>query len=345
MRHPEPDRAWTAKLEQAFEQLPYEPPSAERAQQIRTALLTTVRDQPVRRTPRALPFLAAAAAIAAVAFLLPRPEPPFERGRIVDEDGASFVHAAGGRTQPEIVRLKDGTLRLRVQKLAEGERFIVETDDAEVEVRGTMFTVTAKHGALERVGVSEGRVEVRSRGRPPILVGAGESWHPRRPPAVVRLESPPPKAAPKPKAKPKKRAQVVLHPKPTPTTPEPAEERAFRDAWSAFARGDMSIAADLFQEAERGELAEDARYGRALALQRAGRLIEAQAEMERYLALHPHGRRTPEVAVALGWILLKAGDLESARQRFEQGRASKNERVRHAAERGLRELDARAPSP
>ncbi len=64
-------------------------------------------------------------------------------------------------------RLLRGDVRLHVAKLAPNERFVVETDDAEIEVRGTRFSVAivpgnetcAPHTLVE---VGEGVVEVRS---------------------------------------------------------------------------------------------------------------------------------------------------------------------------------------
>lgn len=76
-------------------------------------------------------------------------------------------------------RLLRGALHARVEKLRPGSRFIVETHDAEVEVRGTSFDValapTASCGTSTRVTVHEGVVEVRaSDGTHRLRVG--ESW-------------------------------------------------------------------------------------------------------------------------------------------------------------------------
>jgi hypothetical protein len=78
--------------------------------------------------------------------------------------------------------LSQGVLRAQVAKLADGQRFIVRTDDAEVEVRGTAFRVeivppdaACGNGTRTRVSVSEGLVEVRGAGASTYL-HPGQSW-------------------------------------------------------------------------------------------------------------------------------------------------------------------------
>jgi ferric-dicitrate binding protein FerR (iron transport regulator) len=79
--------------------------------------------------------------------------------------------------------LLGGHLEAHVAKLVPGERFIVNTPDSEVEVRGTVFTLdvdTASpacrgSGATSTVHVREGEVSVRSRDNR-VLVHPGETW-------------------------------------------------------------------------------------------------------------------------------------------------------------------------
>lgn len=73
-----------------------------------------------------------------------------------------------------------GVLALSVNKLSPGQRFVIETPDAEVEVRGTVFEVAVANpetncGAATRVAVTEGMVEVRS-GEHEVRLSAGQSW-------------------------------------------------------------------------------------------------------------------------------------------------------------------------
>jgi hypothetical protein len=78
--------------------------------------------------------------------------------------------------------LKDGSLEAHVAKLGPGERFIVDTPDAEVEVRGTVFSIAiAKtdrcpdRPSRSTVAVGEGAVWVRS-GNTQALLHPGQSW-------------------------------------------------------------------------------------------------------------------------------------------------------------------------
>ena len=78
--------------------------------------------------------------------------------------------------------LFSGGVHARVSKLGRGERFVVDTPDSEVEVRGTVFTVginppsaECAGAATSKVEVSEGTVWVRS-GEQQVVLRAGESW-------------------------------------------------------------------------------------------------------------------------------------------------------------------------
>ena len=80
--------------------------------------------------------------------------------------------------------LARGAVRAHVAKLRAGERFIIETDDAEIEVHGTTFRVslaavdaTCGGGVRTRVSVDEGVVTVSARGGGAVAqIGAGRQW-------------------------------------------------------------------------------------------------------------------------------------------------------------------------
>lgn len=87
--------------------------------------------------------------------------------------------AETGSTQA--FKLERGSVSAHVAKLPQGKRFLVRTADAEVEVRGTRFTVTVappascENGTSTRVAVQEGVVVVRGTNGE-VTLRAGDSW-------------------------------------------------------------------------------------------------------------------------------------------------------------------------
>jgi hypothetical protein len=108
--------------------------------------------------------------------------------RVGTADGTSLALEAGGELTvteagaTQRFALKSGAVSARVSRLFAGERFIVDTRDAEVEVHGTQFRVSVvpgdpgcADGATTRVSVLEGVVRVRAGGRE-VSVPAGGVW-------------------------------------------------------------------------------------------------------------------------------------------------------------------------
>ena len=96
------------------------------------------------------------------------------------EGGSDLAVVEEDSTQ--IFALRAGAVQADVAKLHAGERFVVRTVDAEVEVRGTSFRLSLAapdpscgQGTLTRLHVAEGVVVVRARGVEQ-RVAAGESW-------------------------------------------------------------------------------------------------------------------------------------------------------------------------
>ena len=90
----------------------------------------------------------------------------------------------GGEGAKQLLRLGAGWVDLHVAKLGPNARFVVDTSDTEVEVRGTRFRVSIAHsepacgnGTPTRVAVTEGVVVVRHDGVE-ARVAAGEEWPP-----------------------------------------------------------------------------------------------------------------------------------------------------------------------
>jgi len=93
----------------------------------------------------------------------------------------SFRVDSQGATQR--FTLQRGEVVAHVAKLVASQRFIVDTPDAEVEVRGTRFHLRVVEqgescgaGTRTRLEVSEGVVEVRVAGQDAISVKAGQIW-------------------------------------------------------------------------------------------------------------------------------------------------------------------------
>ena len=179
----------------AGKQLPEHHPNASTREAIRTSLLRTDDDASVKHPRRShlvvaatIVGVAAAAAIAwfslrtsnsalvdgvepARAVLSPSLDAQLEHRRVISptDDGVSV---------DEVVRLSNGSVSVAVKKLRPFERFRVITGDAEVEVRGTAFSVIVERDKLVGVAVDSGLVEVRPWQQGPILLAAGERWAP-----------------------------------------------------------------------------------------------------------------------------------------------------------------------
>ena len=88
-----------------------------------------------------------------------------------------------GQEKTQLFVLGAGAVRADVAKLHEGERFLIRTSDAEIEVHGTSFRVahappdaSCGAGTTTRVTVLEGVVTVRGASGAEVFVRAGELW-------------------------------------------------------------------------------------------------------------------------------------------------------------------------
>jgi len=216
--------------------------------------------------------------------------------------------------------LTSGRFELSVDKLRAGQRFILELPDGELEVKGTRFVVEVHDAKTERVRVHEGRVALRLRGQPDLLLEAGDSWPASTATAAAPLVKPPVAAlAPKTESASAESAELAesktaavrrpdarSKPSPSPAASEleapPTEPTgagdAFAQAMSAFTAGDFGKAERLFAAFERAHPAdarvEDATYLRAVARARRGDLGAARAIARDYLRRYPNGLRRAE---------------------------------------------------
>jgi ferric-dicitrate binding protein FerR (iron transport regulator) len=202
------------------------------------------------------------------------------------------------------LELEQGLVTLRVAKLPPGLGLSVQTPDARVTVHGTRFSVRvsprAPSGTVTFVAVTEGRVEVDSRGQA-VFLGPGDHWS-------SQTSAPEPEAAPVSLPDPHANARAGAAPPVTtslarpPTSARAArvsestlaeENRLYAQALTHAGAGELSPAlADLATLIERypgSPLAQNARVERFRLLQQSGNVAAAAQEARRYLSEYPSG--------------------------------------------------------
>jgi hypothetical protein len=215
-----------------------------------------------------------------------------------------------------------GAAHLVVAKLSGGQRFVVDTEDAEVEVRGTVFDVAVKSGSAECrrrtvVTVSEGAVEVRSRGKT-IALHAGDIWEGEcsttgkvradasRAPAPIRPAS---KAPVTPTVAADAQGVVSVEASPAPAPANDVAESSLTEQNDLYAaatvarkQGDTSRALGfydrLLERFPRSPLAESAGVERIRLLKRVSP-VRAQEEARRHLSRYPSGYASAELKALL----------------------------------------------
>jgi hypothetical protein len=223
----------------------------------------------------------------------------------------------------ERVRLRAGSVALRVPKLGTRGRVSVQTGDALVEVHGTQFSVAwIEPPALPpftEVDVREGRVLVRSNDGVSRFLGAGEHWRSNEAgaappitaapaPESIPAPSPVPSAPPAPPPAPSKasarsrRAHTTIAPAPTPS--ELAAQNRLLEAAELAQKSGLSALAlqrleTLIARYPESELAHNARVQRLRLLLAMHRDQEAAAAARDYLDRHPRGFAHEEAEHAL----------------------------------------------
>jgi len=375
--------ATSAAIELARE-LPVAIPPPGRREEMRTAMLAASASArgPALRRMWIAPAIAGAAAAGLVGLLtIPRgPSPPssagLHHGRVHPHPGAPAArYLTTSVGADEVVHLTDGTIDVEVEPLSPGERFRVVVGAAEIEVRGTVFTVAASAERLIDVDVAHGRVEVKPETGPPATLDSGQSWHvalaasaaePR--PPVLTLP-PPPSPAPAPPSSLRSVPATARHrqrvtsppaphveppatadPAPSPATSEAepargADELSYDQAWDAMRANDFARAARGFSRvvllAPDGPLVEDASFWHAVALARGKRGAEALSAFRDFLDSHAGSVRAGEASAMLGWILVDARDYDEAARRFTAAIDDAHPAVRDSAHAGLAALARR----
>jgi len=284
-----------------------------------------------------------------------------EWAQVTPSAGAHFQRHRSARE--ETVVLRDGVIAVYVSTLAADQRVRILTVDAEVEVRGTRFSVAAESGRLKSVEVVSGRVTVRPREGPAVRLEGGERWtapSASAPPSLVSAPAPTrvipaPPSAPSPTSVPKRPAREATAtpptarpvetpnpaPAPTPAAQPPAppspQTLRFEAGWTALRGGKANAAVDAFDAAANlpGPLVADAHWWRAVALGRAGRDGETLVALNRYLAAYPKSTRRAEASVMLGWLHFAAGRMDAAEAAFRVGAGARRAAVKGRAEEGL----------
>lgn len=207
--------------------------------------------------------------------------------------------------QVETIVLESGALSIRVDHAVSQRRLLVILPDGELEDIGTTFSVSAAAGHTTSVTVQDGSVVLRLRGKPPLVLGAGDVWSPPPAPASAPVPSAPlassaPAAGHGRAALPSASTAPAAPAAPAASLPTPRVDPSaeFRAAMSAFNGGDNPRAAMLFAafltQHPRDSHAEDAAYLRILALQRTGNSVATRQAARDYLARYPRGFRHAE---------------------------------------------------
>jgi hypothetical protein len=244
-------------------------------------------------------------------------------------DAKSVLECRDATATQRFALLRGGA-HLHVAKLGPSERFLVDTPQAEVEVRGTVFDVKVEPATGEcaprtRVSVQEGRVEVRAEGKQVVLVG-GEHWAS----ACARLTEPSDartaeangatasEPAPAPHVSPASTSERHSANSPAASRGPQANARAASPNAALRPKATETPSLAFRNDDAASALAEqNDLYAAAEAARRAGQSGEALAGYTRLLARFPRGQLAESAFVARVRLLARA-DGASARGEAER---------------------------
>lgn len=209
------------------------------------------------------------------------------------------------RSRLQRFSLAAGTLDATVAKLDRDERFVVETPDAEVEVRGTVFhlrvlepPLRCASGSRTELIVSEGLVEVRAAGQV-VRVPAGGRW-----PLDCSVSGAPVSSGQAPAP------ERTLAPKPGPGAAPASPKRGASEPQKAAESSSSSPPASFL--AEHNNL-----FSQGVAAARAGDVSRALAAYERLIVTHPESPLS-ENAMVERMRLLSQSDRTAARREAQR---------------------------
>lgn len=212
--------------------------------------------------------------------------------RLAIDDSSDFSVVEEDQTQ--VFSLTSGSMRADVAKLKPGQRFIIRTADAEVEVHGTSFSVgivpadnACGGGSITRVVVYEGVVTVRHAGDE-ARVPKGDSW-----PSNCSAATTPDSTNSSSDVTPDTTAASTTVLELPPNTPDDAPQTN-QPATTAHA----SRATNHSRKTGSSPLAEENDiFESGLTAERDGLTAGAISDFERYLSLYPNGPLAEHAAV------------------------------------------------
>jgi hypothetical protein len=252
--------------------------------------------------------------VLAVAFVVNRESRPSRpepfAGTVTAARGTRWSQSREARV--ETVLLGAGDVWIVVRKQMPDERFLVETPDAEIEVRGTVFNVHVEDRSTRHVYVAEGLVVLRLRGRRALELAAGQTWD---------LETPEATPARAPVA-PTPSSSAPLRPShtfpPAAATPPDTESADYEGAMALYRGAHYGEAAEAFRQFaaqhRSSGLMEDATFLEALSLTRDGHADSGSVAAWRHLAEFPNSFHKKEASVLVARAARDRGDCKEARR-------------------------------
>jgi TolA-binding protein len=329
-----------ARLSSLAPSLAFKDFSLERRQGTRQKFLQEVAQRPSAPQKmhwgRWIALAASVALLAAGAYWFIPGEAPIKQApssiaKVISKDGALFTQER--LPNQEKITLTTGKISVSASTEKPGERLLVATKDAEIVMYAASAEIFATSGEIESVYVFAGTIELRYLEQPAIIVSAGERW--TKPEAIQSTT---------PSSEPTSIATSLPVQEPAPVASRPVKsnpgEEWFADGFALMREKKFEEAALAFGKAakSRGSLQEDALFWQAMAWGRAQKQSESRAALESFLLQYPTSPRAGEAALALGWILFDAKDVEGARRWFKVAERDPSETVKQRAEDALQQL-------